>query len=62
MARPKSTDPKTQRNVYPPSSMWDEIVKLATAEGRPASEVFVSLAREALDMRAAGWKGKPSND
>lgn len=49
MARPKSDDPKVQRNIYPPTSVWDRIVAKAKVEGKPAGEVAVRLMVKSLD-------------
>lgn len=55
--RPKAADPKVQRNIYPPTSMWDRIA--ARAGDRPIGEVAVELmgrglaAAEAADKRKA---------
>lgn len=51
MARPKSTDPKVQRNIYPPTSLWEWIASIAKVEGRPAGEVAVEMLAEAKQAR-----------
>jgi hypothetical protein len=52
MARPKSSDPRTQRNIYPLTSVWDRIAALAASEGKPTSEVAVRLMMERLEQVA----------
>jgi hypothetical protein len=43
MARPKAEDPKIQRNVYPPTSLWERIKEIADQTGRPVGEVAVAF-------------------
>lgn len=51
MARPKSDNPKVQRNIYPPASLWESIAALAEASGKRTGELFVELAAEGLKVR-----------
>lgn len=54
MARPKAEDPKVQRNIYPPTSLWDRVSALAEKQGKRVGELFVTLAAEGLEAREAG--------
>lgn len=47
MARPKATDPKIQRNFYPPQSTWSRVEQAATARNvKPADIVLECVEKE----------------
>lgn len=54
MPRPKAEDPKVQRNVYPPTSLWEAIDVHAKAHGMRTGELFVGLAAEGLKLLDQG--------
>lgn len=44
VGRPKAADPKTQRNIYPPDSMWRRVEAAAAARGiKPPDLVIFAL-------------------
>jgi hypothetical protein len=51
MARPKATDPKKQRNFYPPESVWDELEKAAAEDGVKAPDMVLSFVVNGLALR-----------
>lgn len=50
MARPKSDDPVTQKNIYPRRSVWDRLVVLAENNRRKPAEYAVMLIEQALEL------------
>jgi hypothetical protein len=45
--RPQAADPKVQRNIYPPTSLWSRIEKLADKDRRPVAQYVVILLEDA---------------
>lgn len=55
IGRPPAKDPKVQRNIYPPSSLWERVTALAETERRRVGEMAVILLERGVD--AAERKG-----
>ncbi len=49
MGRPKETDPRLQRNVYPRASVWDRLCAMADTYKRRPAELAVLYIEAGLE-------------
>lgn len=54
VGRPPAKDPKVQRNIYPPTSLWDRVVALAEADRRRPAEMAVMLLEKGVKVAERG--------